>query len=99
MRDRRPARCTGPWTWPGPSLSARSPTPTENERLTTDERAFSSTVARFGAFAPFWTSWPDDDVVFHYRRREWSLLGSREKRKRPPSPVAANRQRRSKYIS
>src|SRR5260370_1027792 len=39
MRDQRPARCTGPWTWPGPSLSARSPTPTESNRLA--EKAYS----------------------------------------------------------
>src|SRR4029077_5493616 len=39
MRDRRPARYTGPWTWPGPSLSARSPTPTESKGLA--EKAFA----------------------------------------------------------
>src|SRR5439155_16497515 len=32
MRDRKPARSMEPWTWPGPSLSARSPTPTESKR-------------------------------------------------------------------
>src|SRR6266849_2312072 len=42
MRDRRLARCTGPWTWAGPSLSARSPTPTESKRLA--EKAFDATV-------------------------------------------------------
>src|ERR1700733_12239326 len=32
MRDRRPARFTEPWTCPGPSLWARSPTPTEGKK-------------------------------------------------------------------
>src|SRR5437879_7372729 len=50
MRDRRPARCTGPWTWPGPSLSARSPTPTESKRPA--EKAFSSTVFKGYLCAP-----------------------------------------------
>src|SRR5260370_18266649 len=50
MRDRRPARCTGPWTCPGPSLSARSPTPTESNRLA--EKAFSSTIFKGYLCAP-----------------------------------------------
>src|SRR5258707_167390 len=32
MRDRKPARFTRPWTWVGPSLSARSPTLTKSKR-------------------------------------------------------------------
>src|SRR2546429_1650179 len=66
MRDRRPARCTGPWTWPGPSLSARSPTPTESKRLA--EKAFSSTVFKGYLCAP-------DDRELH----DIGLLGKRAK--------------------
>src|ERR1700719_2078886 len=32
MRDRRLARSTEPWTWAGPSSSARSPRPTESNQ-------------------------------------------------------------------
>src|SRR5260370_33025648 len=42
MRGPKPARFTVPWTWLGPSLSARSPTLTKSKRPA--EKAFSSTA-------------------------------------------------------
>src|SRR5260370_10593864 len=44
MGDRKLARSTEPWTWPGPSLSARSPTPTESKRLACTAEFSSGTL-------------------------------------------------------
>jgi hypothetical protein len=53
--DRKPATYTGPWTWAGPSLLARSPTPTEGKRLAEDANSPTgrSNAAAIQARAPF----------------------------------------------